>query len=293
MDLKIMPVEQCGQVNKCQSSPGGYASDLKSRYSYSDPTPARVAVHALQQLEAARQRDIEMHEKNLPAMANNKVIADHIHALMAAIGMPKNYKIRDFKSRARYPKWDHPAAGYLGDISREIKTDDGFVPATHSYEHMLGTYRQFKEQADRLEKQAEEHRQQAAERERQARLANIELAEIILRYGIDRESDWKAVLGHLRGLHQRADLAVAMLNVRRDWSDGPDEVSNAIDRFNIETTEDKDIANSVMNNLGDGWGGDGRCFRDCAWNYDRLLASLPEQLAADIGTAFNQVTIND
>jgi hypothetical protein len=119
----------------------------------------------------------------------------------------------------------------------------------------------------------------------------VELAEIILRYGMDRESDWKDVFQALREKHQRVDLAVAMMNVRHDWNDGPDQVSNAMGRFTIETTEDKDIANSVLANLGDGWDGDGRCFRDCEWNYDRLLSSITDkQLVADVTTAYARST---
>jgi hypothetical protein len=119
---------------------------------------------------------------------------------------------------------------------------------------------------------------------------DLKIMPVVLRYGIDRESDWKDVLEHLRGQHQRANLAVAMMNVRNDWSEGPDEVSNAIDAFTIETDEDKEIANSVLRNLGEGWDGDGRCFRDCSWNYHRIMATLPDQLHQDINTAYARVT---
>jgi hypothetical protein len=289
-DLKIMPVAKCGHVGACQSSPSGYASDLKNRYTYSEPTADRVADHALQKLEAARQLDIETHEKNLPAIENNKLIVAHVTQLMEAIGMPRSYRVRDFKSRARYPKYDNPTAGYLGDLQREVLVADGFEQATRTYESLLATYRKFKESAAEQAARAQRERETAAERERQARLANVELAEIILRYGLDRESDWSEVLEALCDKHQRADLAVAMMRVRNDWSDGPDAVSNAIDRFKIETDEDKEIANDIMRHLGDGWDHDGRCFRDTTWNYDRLLGSLPDQLAADVRTAWSRST---
>jgi hypothetical protein len=287
-DLKIMPVEKCGRVGTCQASPSGYASSLKSQYIYTEPSTDRVADHALAQLEAARQVDIATHEKNLPAIENNKLIVTHITQLMEAIGMPRSYRVRDTKSRARYPKYDTLPAGYLADLQREVKTDDGFASATSSYERMLAQYQAFKAQAAQVAEQALRERAAAAEREKQAKLANVELAEIILRYGMDREFDWRDVLDALRDQHQRADLAVAMMRVRHDWNDGPDPVSNAMDRFKIETNEDKEIANSILRNLGDGWDGDGRCFRDCEWNFDRLIASLPEQLGADINTAWRR-----
>lgn len=292
-DLKIMPVEKCGRVGACQASPSGYASSLKSQYTYTEPSTDRVADHALAQLEAARQVDIATHEKNLPAIENNKLIVAHVTQLMEAIGMPRSYRVRDFKSRARYPKYDNPTAGYLGDLQREVPVADGFEQSTRTYESLLATYRKFKESAAEQAARAQRERETAAERERQARLANVELAEIILRYGLDRESDWSEVLEALCDKHQRADLAVAMRRVRNDWNDGPDAVSNAIDRFKIETDEDKEIANDIMRHLGDGWDHDGRCFRDTTWNYDRLMASLPEQLGADVGTAWSRSTADD
>lgn len=290
-DLKIMPVEWCGKIGSCQAHPSGYASALKSRWSYGDPSQDQVADHALAQLDAARKADIAAHEKNAPALENNKLIVTYITQLMEAIGMPRSHRVRDHKSRARYPKYDTLPAGYLADLQREVKTDDGFASATSSYERMLAQYQAFKARAAQAAEQAQRERAAAAEREKQARLANVELAEIILRYGMDRESDWKDVLEALCEKHQRVDLAVAMMNVRHDWNDGPDKVSHAIDRFNIDTTEDKDIANSVMSNLGDGWDGDGRCFRDCEWNYDRLLSSITDkQLVADVTTAYARST---
>jgi hypothetical protein len=290
-DLKIMPVEWCGKIGSCQAHPSGYASALKSRWSYSDPSQDQVSDYALAQLDAARHDDIAAHEKNAPALENNKLIVAHITQLMEAIGMPRSHRVRDHKSRARCPKYDTLPAGYMADLQREVKTDDGFAGATSSYERMLAQYQEFKAQAARAAEQAQRERAAAAEREKQARLANVEPAEIILRYGMDRESDWEDVLEALREKHQRVDLAVAMMNVRNDWSDGPDQVSHAIDRFNIETTEDKDIANSVMSNLGDGWDGDGRCFRDCEWNYDRLLSSITDkQLVDDVTTAYARST---
>lgn len=291
-DLKIMPVVKCGHVGTCQSSPSGYASDLKNRYMYSDPTADVVADHALRKLEAAREIDIDTHEKNLPAIENNKLIVAHVTKLMDSVGMPRSYRVRDFKSRARYPKYEYQPAGYLGDLQREVLVDDGFEQSTRTYERLLATYRKFKESAAEQAARAQRDRETAAERERQARLANVELAEIILRYDLNRESDWSEVLEALCDKHQRADLAVAMMRVRNDWSDGPDAVSNAIDRFKIETDEDKEIANDIMRHLGDGWDHDGRCFRDTTWNYDRLIGSLPDQLASDVGTAWSHAGHN-
>ena len=86
-DLKIHPVELCNAIGKCMASPQSYASSMPS-FGYghaSSKDPARVAAYALQQLEAARQKDVEAHERNLPAIEANKVVRAHIESLMKAI----------------------------------------------------------------------------------------------------------------------------------------------------------------------------------------------------------------
>jgi hypothetical protein len=119
------------------------------------------------------------------------------------------------------------------------------------------------------------------------RKADMELAAILLRYQLPLESSWSDVLEHLRGKDQRIDLAVAMRQTRGDWSDGCYRVTDAIRRFTIRTDEDKEIAADVLGCTAEF--GDGRVFRDTAWSYDALFASVADrQLAADAQTALER-----
>ncbi|SKC78539.1 hypothetical protein SAMN05445504_2419 [Burkholderia sp. CF099] len=284
---KIMPIEQCGFVGKCQASPQGYAHLLPSSR-YTTPSPELVAQFALQQLEQARQKDVEAHEKNLPALETNKAIADRVKAFMAEIGMPDSHVERDTKSRARFPKSIKVQSGWIGDMARHIKTTDGFEYATSSYERLKRDYANY---AERAKQEADAKRADAvrkAEAEKEARRANVELARIVLRYELPEDSEWRDVLDALCEKDQRVDLAIAMMRVRADWNDGPYPVSNAIGRFKVDTDEEKDIANDILACLHDF--DDGRVFRDTAWNYDRLLASVSDkQLAEDAMTAYGRL----
>ncbi|CAJ3096786.1 Uncharacterised protein [Burkholderia pseudomallei] len=283
-DRKIRTVEQCGFVNKCMASPQSYASSLSS---YRTPSAKTVADHALAQLEAARAKDIALHEANLEAIERNKGTADRVRAFMEEIGMPKSWSERDTKSRARFPKNITRDAGWVGDIMRFIKTDDGFAYATSTYERLKRDYDAYAATAARETEQAELQRQRAAEAEREARKANIELARIVLRYELSDESTWDDVLDVLRTKDQRVDLALAMMATRGDWSEGPYRVRDAIDRFTIVTDEDKEIANDVIACLHDFC--DGRVFRDTTWNYDRIMASVADQqLATDALMAYQR-----
>lgn len=276
-ELKIMPVEQTGAVGRCQSHPSGYEHACTSQYTYTKPTKQRVAQYALQQLEAARAKDVAAHEANGPAMANNVAVRAAVEQLMDSIGMPKKYIERDRNSRSRYPKTITCPAGYLSDLLREVKTDDGFAAATHAYESLKTRYQEFAAEAEREAERAREAATRAEAEKIEKRKADMALAVILLRYSLPPESDWSDVLDHLRGKDQRLDLAIAMRQTRSDWSDGAYRVSDALSRFTIRTDEDKDIANDVLGCTRDFE--DGRVFRDTTWNYDRLFAAVAAENA--------------
>lgn len=285
--LKIMPVEQCGAVGKCMGSPQSYRDQAKGSYSYTEPTIARIAAYALQQLEAARARDVGAHEKNLPAIENNKAVAAAIIALNEGVGMPKRWSERDRNSRARYPKTIGHDAGYLTDIAREVKTDDGFAAATFTYERLKKDYEAYAAsgvaEAERLARQKEVEQQALVDK----RKADMELAALLLRYNLPLESSWSDVLEQLRGKDQRLDLAVAMSQTRGDWSEGCYRVEAAIGRFTIRNDEDKDVINDVLGCTRDFE--DGRVFRDTTWSYSALFASAQDQqLSADVQLAMQR-----
>ncbi|WP_334159605.1 hypothetical protein [Achromobacter insolitus] len=276
--LKIQQLEKVGHVGGCQSSPSSYASYMNS--SWSKPTPERVAAHALAKLEEARQKDVAAHELNIPRIEINKAIHDRVTAMMAEVGMPSSWSEPDRKSRARFPKSIRYDAGYLLDLRREAKTDDGFEYATSTYERLKKSYEEYAEDAKR---QAELDRTKA-QREREAeeakRREDMELAAILLRYGLDVMSSWSDVLDALRAKDKYLDLAIAGQRTRGDWSEGPWQVRNALDRFTIEDDTDKDIVVDLSDCLADFE--DGRVFRDTTWSYDRLFGLVKdEQLLKD------------
>lgn len=281
---KIHTVEMCGAIGKCMASPQSYASNLSS---YQQGNPRQVAAHALRKLEEARALDVATHEKNLPAIEANKAISERVEALMAEIGMPKSYSERDRTSRARYPKSITHSAGYITDLRRHCLTDDGFAMATQTYERLKRDYDAYAVRAEAEAAEADRKRERDAAAVVEKRKADMELAAILLRYELPIESDWPEVLEALCAKNQRLDLAVSMKATRMDWSDGPYRVRHSLDRFTIESTEDKDIANDVLECLADFE--DGRVFRDTTWNYDRLFASVEDEtLRADCAKAFER-----
>lgn len=281
-------LEKCNHVSGCQSNPAGYASYMKSSWSYLTPSAKSVAQYALKALEAARQKDVEAHERNKPKLEANKATRDTLLAAIKQAGIPDSYWEYPTNSRARYPKKVRHEAGYLGDIRRNLPITDGFESSTSTYNSLKARYDAYAQQAEDEEQRTVE----AAERERQAELerrrADIRMAKIILRYDLPEDSTWSQVLSLLRKKDQRLDLAVAMRQTRGDWSEGYYRVSDALDRFVVHTTEDAAIQTDILACFNDDI--DGRVFRDTEWNYDRLFQSAADpQLAEDILTALSEI----
>ena len=213
-------------------------------------------------LEAARARDIATHERNLPAMENNRLIAAQITALNVSVGMPARWSERD-RNPGRYPKTIGHDAGYITDIRRGAKTDDGFDAATVQYERTLKSYREYESRGKREAEVAAVPRNA----NRPPRWRNARPTSNWPRFCCATACPLSRPVRccrALRGRHQRLDLAVAMAQTRGDWSEGPYRVRDAMDRFTIRDNEDKDIANDVLGCMDDFE--DGRVFRDTRWS---------------------------
>jgi hypothetical protein len=272
-ELKIQKLEKVGYVGGCQSSASGYASYMESRWS--TPTPERVAAYALEKLEEARKKDIDAHERNIPLMEINKAVEQKITALMKEVGMPDGWSEVDRKSRARFPKQIHHSAGYISDLMREVRTDDGFAYATSTYERLKASYTQYAECAklEAEQKRTEAERQRNAEESK--RRADMELAAILVRYGLDVMATWRDVVDELRTKDKYLDLAIAGQRVRADWSEGPGEVEDALGRFAVQNARDQEIYDDLSRHLEDFE--DGRCFRDTEWSYGALFGLVEDK----------------
>lgn len=270
-DRKIMPVEQCGFVGKCYSSPQSYASAIR----FGQPTPKRISDHAVSALEEARTKDVEAHARNIPAIENNTAIRASIEDFMSGIGMPKKFSVPKPGSR-RFNRTISVEAGYFSDMNRAVPISDGFDQATATYNRLKADYDRFAADAAAAAERTREEAERAEERKRAERLENLELARIILRHGLKEDAEWRDVLETLRGRDKRLDLAIAMEDTRGDWSEGFHRVRYAIDRFKLETDQDKEILADILPLLS-GDEEDGRIFRDTTWGYNALYKLVEDQ----------------
>jgi hypothetical protein len=79
-------------------------------------------------------------------------------------------------------------------------------------------------------------------------------------------------------------LAYWLEQNRNDWNDGYSFAETGLDSFTIETETDELIYKDIQSYMDD-WGGDGRVFRDCEWNYGVLYGMVEdEELMKDFET---------
>lgn len=283
-ELKIMPVEPCKATGKLYSSPSEFRHRMNS---YREPSMLMIANRALSELESARKLDVETHEKNLPALENNRLVVEHLSAVNTALGMPDGWSARDPNSRARIPKTIRHMAGWKQDIAQHVRTSDGFDMATSTHASLLLKYTEYHTSALRDDEQKKSAAARSEAEKLEKRKADLEFVQICQRYELPLESEWSDMLDNLRKRDQRLDLAIAMQDVRSDWNEGCGAVEYALSRFTIRNDEDKDIANDVLGCTHDFE--DGRVFRDTSWNYGRLFASVQDkQLLADTQLALEQ-----
>ena len=129
---------------------------------------------------------------------------------------------------------------------------------------------------------AEEKKKQleAAEQEEEKMKWNKQLAVLANKYGLPITADENEILETILSRDKYLLLGDALIRNRLDWSDGPSLVRNELENFVVCD----DIDKAIYANLSDcvsNWDGDGRVFRDCEYNYNRLFSMVDESLLND------------
>ena len=279
-----LAIEVCAGVGQLSSSPDSFRDKVNR---WRTPTMLEIADHADRALAEAWAATQAAHARNAAALDHNARMHALLTSVMVTAQVPGSYRV-EVPSRGWRKKMETRPAGYRGDLNRTFPFDDGFAREEQAYRQRRDAYAVYRakavEDAERRRAAEENEKKRAAEQRR----ADIQLAQIILRYQLPEDSDWPAVLENLRGRSKYADLAVAGTLTRGDWSEGFYRVEDALRRFKIETDVDKDIAADLLGCVRADER-DGRVFRDTTWNYNRLFELVEAQLAADIKTAMGNI----
>lgn len=106
------------------------------------------------------------------------------------------------------------------------------------------------------------------------------LGSIAGKHCISNDNTPNDVFNELLSRDKYLALGHALFSNRCDWSDGCSYAKEGISYFTVENSLDSAISAEIWE-LVNSWDGDGRCFRDCLYNYDKLFALVNSELYKD------------
>lgn len=232
-------------------------------------------------LEKSYAEALEIEKENIKASEINKQIYTTVFNMMDLFGIPRSYygykTGRSSKKTQMFYEWP-------SEIAKLIPIYRGSVKEI--YEENLALINKWKEELENENKQ-----KALAQEQKQKEQKNIyELAQIKVKYGIPAEYDEDSVMDTLLDKNKYLNLAYAMEKTRGDWTDGYYRVESAIDEFVPE--QDNEIDKEIMAEILDLCGSediDGRCFRDCDYNYNVLYGMVPQDLLDDFKKVYNML----
>lgn len=243
------------------------------RRPYSTPEEAQSA------LDATYAKALELDTVNAEISKHNSILRDKLLLLIESCGLAKTQiqrkKRSSYKTETVDADW-YSALKYIGPKCDAYHTSD-------SKRH----YEDCKKKIDEWRKSIEQEKLEAKKAEsarKSEREKSVNLGYLITKYNLDKDIGEFEILGFILEQCKYLRLAHYMEKNRGDWNDGEYYASVGLDGFTCENTEDKKIEEEISGLISN-WDGDGRCFRDCKYNYSVLFAMVDSELLKDYDKA--------
>lgn len=249
------------------------APSLKEWNSYHGKYVPLSKAHALRLIDEWWAKCLEVAAANDIANPINVRVREKAINTMLSLGLTQRVSVfKTSKSRKREEVTADWYSSLLlqiptgGDISYQQTIKAGLLKAVEDVEQA-----KLKEQAD-----AERERQKAIDK----RKADLVFVELCTQVGIDPlESDRNCILDALLAKDKYLRLAHYLERNRNDWSDGYHFARTGLNGFEVVSDDDQAIATEIGDLLDDDEV-DGRCFRDCHYNYGVLYGLADQSLVA-------------
>lgn len=217
-------------------------------------------------------QDKEISKRNQEIIANNRKVYDALVALMKNLG---------FSTVKRGKLVRGKRIGETSDWAQHL-----YMIPTHEITNIDSLYEQWCKQISDLAKKRKEM-EDKKEKEREAEDKKRAELRLVVGLGIKYGQEFSSIgnaIHYLLSRDKYLRLAYYLSKNRGDWSDGPSYAEMGIENFNIETADDVKIYKEISGLISD-WDGDGRCFRDCEWNYGELYGMANKDLKNDLFAA--------
>lgn len=280
----IAKVESVSAAMRDLKSPGEYDPNrkyLNGSYEYRMLIKAIVAAARLH-LEQCWLKAQEIHVQNEAALTSNKILTERLSLQMRQLGFPEDYTEWVFATpRASKKTEKKEIAGWRRDLSRSVRTSDSFAEAERDYKSRAADI-------DRFEREwlvKEQSAARAKEKAQAEKTRALQVALLAHKYGLDgTQATARDVLDKIMARDRYLALAHGLYMNRQDWSEGLYYGKAAVNSFPMGNELDAEISTYLSDLIaakyeqGDM---DGRVFRDCEWNYDRLFGMVDPALKAD------------
>lgn len=170
---------------------------------------------------------------------------------------------------------------------RDASTAPYYVPDGWRKGYYARQFKDFKNEVERARKEVamEKKREEGKQRAMQEAIERAQKTAVIaVRYGLDATASHDTVFDHLMEQNKYLPIVIWGIAARNDF-EYCDTVMARVRKMPIENDMDKEICDAYLLNGEDfdGWGVDGRVFRDMEWGYndDRWDDLIPAQLRKD------------
>jgi len=250
----LLKQEQVGVIEKLDNYPLFISiEDLRNKWK--TPTETKKLI------EEWYEECIKILKKNNEVSTKNTKLFNKIVDTLTFMGLPK--QVRDKKSRKFLPPMVN--ANWYCELIRLIPM------TTNSEQYFLDIKNKKLEEIKKWELEEENKEKIRIEKLEK----NKELMRICKKYDIKVEDSSYSLLNCILSKNKYLSLAHFLEKNRNDWNDGYSYAETGLRRFSIENPIDQEIVGCI-NGLISNWDGDGRCFRDCKWNYDEIFSLVED-----------------
>lgn len=235
------------------------------RFNYNDEKGKENFITIINSIE---ELDNKTDEENIIASQTNIHTRDVVIKMLKDIGIPtQKYEYKTSRSR----KKDWITCAWTYEIQSAFKTYSSNLTTTKN--KLIETFEKLYQVDQDKRKKEQEERQKEVERKENERL----LAFMLSKYELDITADWEDLQRTIISKNKYLYLAHYLRKNRGDWSEGYSYAGIGLSNFTIENQQDQEIFDCINGLITEIDYVDGRCFRDCEWNYDVLFGIVREQ----------------
>lgn len=229
---------------------------------------------ALDFLDTIAELDKPTHQQNLAILAKNREILEAVIDFVQKAGIEAKYFGEIKVGRKR--DWGWVEREWVRDIRRRVPLDY----KESKLDSLLSSLKNRLTSIYEREYRAILEEERKRERETEKREATMKFAKLLVKYNLPDTTTSDELLEYLLKKNKYLFLAHYLHENRDDWSDGCWYAQYGLDFFRQHMDDPTDTLiyeeiSEYINNWSDY--GDGRIFRDCTWNYNKLYDMVKEQ----------------